>query len=430
MAGSTRAVGSALAALLGTDALVEDAGVLARFAVDGCTPRWLARPSTVDAVARVMALATDEGLAVVPRGSGSTLALGAPPARLDLVLDMSRLDRVLEWNPDDLTVTVEAGVALGALAKRLGPRRQFLPLDPPAADTRTLGGLTATNASGALRVRYGALRDLLLGVRFVQPDGVVTWGGAKVVKSVSGYDVPKLMVGALGTLGVLCELTLRLHPVPDVERTWLVTFVAAEHAQGFLAAILDSALQPSRVEWLNRAALARTGSPSAAAALAVSIGSVEAAVAAQGAIIGGLAAREHGQVMEAPVGWWDAYAQRLGAAPVVLRVATLASHVAGTVTDVERRLHGACVSGCAAVGSLDVSVAAGEADVRRAVDGLRAHLRPIGGHVVVTRAPVTLRQSIDPWGPVDDGAVGLMRAILSEFDPRRVLNPGRFVGGL
>src|SRR2546427_5134150 len=101
---------------------------------------------------------------------------------------------------------------MGALAARVGARRQLLPLDPAGVERRTLGGLAATDASGPLRARYGTMRDLLLGVRFVQADGVVTWGGAKVVKSVSGYDVPKLMVGALGTLGVLGELTLRLHP--------------------------------------------------------------------------------------------------------------------------------------------------------------------------------------------------------------------------
>src|SRR5207245_9923324 len=114
------------------------------------------------------------------------------------------------------------GSASRPLASLLAARRQFLALDPAGAAARTLGGMTATNASGPLRARYGTMRDLLLGVRFVQADGVVTWGGSKVVKSVSGYDVPKLMVGALGTLGVLGELTLRLHPRPDVEGSWLV----------------------------------------------------------------------------------------------------------------------------------------------------------------------------------------------------------------
>ena len=122
------------------------------------------------------------------------------------------------------------------LTATLGPPGQLLPIDPPGGGARTLGGLVATNASGPLRARYGTMRDLLLGVRFVQADGVVTWGGSKVVKSVTGYDVPKLMVGALGTLGVLTELTLRLHARPEVECTSLVLLpdasaVQAHHAR-------------------------------------------------------------------------------------------------------------------------------------------------------------------------------------------------------
>src|SRR5439155_732223 len=189
---------------------------------------------------RVLALAWDAELAVVPRGGGNALALGHPPSRLDLVLDLRRLDRVVEYNPDDLTVTVEAGTTMGALAARVGARRQLLPLDPAGVERRTLGGLAATDASGPLRARYGTMRELLLGVRFVQADGVMTWGGAKVVKSVSGYDVPKLMVGALGTLGVLGELTLRLHPEPEFEATWLAVFTDLAAAQAFVARLVDS----------------------------------------------------------------------------------------------------------------------------------------------------------------------------------------------
>src|SRR5207249_679197 len=172
------------------------------------------------------------------------------------------------------------------LAARLGARRQFLPLDPPGAEARTLGGMAATNASGPLRLRYGTLRDLLLGVRFVQADGVSTWGGARVVKSVSGYDVPKLMVGSLGTLGVLTELTLRLQPMPDVTRTWLATAPSIDRTAEIAARLLDSAVQPSRVEWLNAESLRAAGLDPTPAAVAVSIGSVEAAVEAQGAVLG------------------------------------------------------------------------------------------------------------------------------------------------
>ena len=201
-------------------------------------------------------------------------------------------------------MTVGAGATLGRLEAPLRARGQFLPLDPPGAATRTIGGVVATNASGPLRVRYGTSRDLLLGVRFVQADGVVTWGGAKVVKSVTGYDIPKLMVGSLGTLGILSELTLRLHPLPNCERTWIVTFGAAQSAQAFVASLMDSALQPNRVEWLNRmAARAWTEMP-AAAAIVVSVGSVEASVLDQQTRIEERARQANGVMSEVAHDCW------------------------------------------------------------------------------------------------------------------------------
>src|SRR5437667_3149266 len=122
------------------------------------------------------------------------------------------------------------------------------------------------------------MRDLLLGVRFVQADGVLTWGGSKVVKSVSGYDVPKVMIGALGTLGVLGELTLRLHPLPDAERSWLVRLPSAEAAQAFVERVVDSSLQPNRLEYLGEQVLEAVFPGPTSSAVAVSIGSVEEAV--------------------------------------------------------------------------------------------------------------------------------------------------------
>ena len=171
----------------------------------------------------MIALAAAEGLAVAARGSGSALDLGAPPARLDLVLDLSRLTGILEYVPADMVATAQAGVTLDALSRELGKHGQMLALDPYGGGSRTVGGVIATNASGQRRFRYGTGRDLLLGARFVQADGTATWGGSKVVKSVTGYDVPKLLVGSLGTLGVLVEATLRLHPMPLDKSCWSAT---------------------------------------------------------------------------------------------------------------------------------------------------------------------------------------------------------------
>src|SRR5437867_5559957 len=272
-----RSVAEAFVAIAGRDGVRSDQGARAGAAVDGQLAGLVVRPGSLEQLSQVMALAHEAGLAVVPRGSGSALRLGRPRARVDVALDLRGLDRVVEYNPADVTITVEAGITVGALAARLAPHRQFLALDPPGGATRTLGGITATNASGPLRARYGTMRDLLLGVRFVQADGVVTWGGSKVVKSVSGYDVPKLMVGALGTLGVLGELTLRLHPLPDAERTWLVPLPSAEAAQTFVERVVDSSVQPNRLEYFSDRVLDAVAAGSAAAGVAVSIGSVEEA---------------------------------------------------------------------------------------------------------------------------------------------------------
>jgi glycolate dehydrogenase FAD-binding subunit len=434
MAISTRSIGGALAALVGADRVSDDPALLAGAAVDGQAPRWVVRPASVEQVSGVLALAWDETLAVVPRGSGTSLDLGAPPARFDVALDLRGLDRVLEDNPEDLTVSVEAGVTLGELDARLGTRRQFLPLDPPRGAARTVGGVTATNASGPLRCRYGTMRDLLLGVRFVQADGVVTWGGARVVKSVTGYDVPKLMVGALGTLGVLVELTLRLHPEPEATRSTVVAFPDVDAAQTFITAVLDSTIQPSRLEFVSQRAAGVPALPDGGAFVAVSLGGVEAAVAAQEAALGSLAASAGGATDSLPDGWWARYAASIAGGAMVIRVATLASHVAATTRAIERAFGSGevpAVAGAAAVGSLVAFGASpGASELRQAVNAIRDFVAPLGGHAVLARAPQAARVGLDPWGPIDRGALGLMRGLKDEFDPKRVLNPGRFVGGL
>jgi glycolate oxidase FAD binding subunit len=429
---TTRSLASALAAVLGADGLRDDGAALAAAAVDGLTPRWLAVPATADQLAQVLALAREDELAVVPRGSGAALEQGAPPRRVDLVVDLRRLDAVIEHNPDDLTISVQAGLTAGALAARLAPHRQALPLDPPGWSGRTLGGIAATHASGPLRVRYGTMRDLLLGVRFVQADGVLTWGGARVVKSVTGYDVPKLMVGSLGTLGVLVELTLRLHPVPNVERTWLAMLRSPAQAQEAVARLLDSTVQPSRVEMLDDRALAACGLPVAGAALAVSIATVEPAVRAQEDALTELVRRVGGRTEPLGASFWHLYDRTL-AAPggVMLRIGTVPSRLGDTFTEIRQALAGAAVAGCAALGALRACVDASDVTMlTRGIERLRAAVADVDGGVIVERGPRALREAIDPWGPVPAPALAVMRAIKQEFDPTGALNPGRFAGGL
>jgi len=439
MAVARRSVGDALVSITGREGVRDDAAALAAAVIDGIRPSWVVRPGSIEQLSRVLALAHDAGLALNPRGSGSTLELGSPPARADLVVDLRGLDQVIEHNPADLTVTVQAGVSAGALAARLAPHRQWLALDPPGAATRTLGGIVSTNASGPLRSRYGTLRDLLLGVRFVQADGVVTWGGSKVVKSVSGYDVPKLMVGALGTLGVLGELTLRLHSLPDAERSWLVLLASAAEAQAFVERLIASPLQPSRIELFNDAALRALAAESTGAGVAVSIGSVSEAVREQGERLGTMAKIGGARVAPLPDGFWTAAESALTCPPgwTALHVVSLVDRLADTAGVIESAAQAAAprsevrLSGSAAVGTFRVLLGGAGVDEAVAITTrVRHRTAAIGGSVVIARGSAELRKAVDPWGPVEPGSFALMRALRDEFDPRRVLNPGRYVGGL
>jgi glycolate oxidase FAD binding subunit len=287
--------------------------------------------------------------------------------------------------------------------------------------------------SGPLRARYGTMRDLLLGVRFVQADGVVTWGGAKVVKSVTGYDVPKLMTGALGTLGVLGELTLRLHPSPEFEGTWLLAFRSPAAAQECVSRLVDSPVQPSRVELLNERALAACGLPRAAAAVALSVATVEPAVRSQQAVIASIGQGAGGTVQTMGATFWRTYDRALADAPgVTLRVAALVSRLADTVRQVADTITPTpLIAGAATAGVLRAVFAAGDIEATAAsIERLRAAVVEDGGSVVMERGPRALRVAIDPWGPVPEPAMAIMRGLKTELDPRGVLNPGRFVGGL
>ena len=431
----------ALEEITGLGQVVAESAALAAAAVDGLTPRWIARPASVEQVARLLALAADESLAVTPRGGGSSLALGYPPRRLDLVLDLGRLDGVLDYVPEDMVASVQCGISLEALAGRLGQHGQRLPLDPAPGGGRSVGGVLATAASGPLRLRYGTGRDLLLGVRFVQADGVVTWGGARVVKSVTGYDVPKLLVGSFGTLGVLAEATVRLHPIPPAWGAWLWSFETTATASAFIAAVIDSTIQPERLVLLDPGgARAAADAAPEAAAVAVSIASAAEAVAAQRDALSALAVGHSGRAIEIGAGAWS----RLGsafAAPVVVRVAGEPARLGHWLTTLEHVARdgriGLVAMGEASSGVLRAALRAPDRDgipaaawLGGAVSGLRAALAPEGGSLVVERAPRAIKDTVDVWGPVAPEPLAIMRRLKAEFDPAGILNPGRFVGGL
>src|SRR2546429_3694531 len=214
-------------------------------AVAGAQPKLVIEPGTASEIAEILRLSNEAGLAVIPRGSGTKLGWGNAPTHADVILSVARLTEIIEHAWADLTVTVEAGCTIQRLQETLAEHGQRLALDALWPEKATVGGVLSTNDSGALRLRFGALRDLIIGATIALPDGTLASSGGKVVKNVAGYDLPKLVTGALGTLGVITRAVFRLHPLPLNSRSFSVSTVNAEETQKLVLAVQDSKLAPA-----------------------------------------------------------------------------------------------------------------------------------------------------------------------------------------
>jgi glycolate oxidase FAD binding subunit len=380
-------------------------------AVGGVVPAEVVRPATVADVVDVLRDAASSGRSVVPVGAGTKTSWAAPPTSCDVVLDTTGLDRVVEHVAGDLVVVAEAGVRLSDLQAHVGAAGQLLGLDPPEPGA-TLGGVVSANASGPRRLRYGTVRDLLIGVTVVLADGTVASAGGKVVKNVAGYDLGKLYTGAHGSLGVVVSTTWRLHPVPPARAVVVLPLADAREAGALAVRLARSTLTPSAVELVAQAG----GSGELVVVFESIRASVEAQSQAAVALLGA------GTVSEEPPG---AFGCRPGGTDdVLLRLAFVPS----ALSDVLSALPvGTQVAASAATGVAYAAVAASQAAT--ALPALRAALAAHDGTAVVLHAPDDVRPALDHWGPIGD-ALPLMVRVKDRFDPGRRLSPGRFVGGL
>jgi glycolate oxidase FAD binding subunit len=407
------------------------------YPVDGVAARFVARPRSVEDAGQVLAAAAADGLAVAFAGGGSKLGLGNPPERVDLEVQTHGLNQILEHAAGDLVVRAQAGVPLADLQAALAPAGQWLALDPPEPRA-TVGGVVAANASGPRRLRYGTVRDLIIGITVVLADGTVAHAGGKVVKNVAGYDLAKLFCGSLGTLGMVAEAIFRLHPLPAA--TAVVTVQVDSPAQAGLAVqrLRRSALEPSAAELV----VSELGWPGR---LMVLFEGIQPGVEAQA----GAAAELLGQVGEAAVagpGRTEAALNQLGALPFekaefALKATFPPAELAGVLGDLMGgRFHLAGpVSAHAATGVLWMASGLREGDLPvdsqafsmtvREVTEARERLAARGGSLVLVKASPELKRAVDVWGPASD-AIGLMRRVKERFDPDRRMSPGRFVGGI
>ena len=417
------------------------------YVLDGRAPEAVVLPGSKEEVAAVLLAAGEADLPVTPWGGGTKMGIGAPPQRLGLVLGLKRLNRLLEHEPGDLTATVQAGMTLGALQRELGTRGQWLSLDPAHADEATLGGIVSSNAAGPRRHLYGACRDLVIGLTVVTAAGTLVKGGGKVVKNVAGYDLPKLFVGAFGTLGVIVEATVKLRPRPETDRMVVARFASLKEAGAAARAVMGSDLLPSALDLVDGETLRalELGGPDGAALLIGVDGiaeqvhwqctEVERMLRLQGLV--------DARVLDADArdaAWRARGGLGRGAFPetaAVMRWVVLPAQVADVM---EQGMGVALRAGLpvalaahAGVGVVEAVLAGGEAaDATKVSDVLiewRTLVRAAGGQALVESAPLAIKERVPVWDDLGP-ALRIMQRIKSQLDPSGLLNPGRFAGGI
>lgn len=248
---SSSNVAARLQSAIGSDHVIAEPESLAQYAVDEILPSAIAKPDTALEVAEIVRFAFTENLAIIPCGNRTKLAIGMLPSRYDIALDITALNKIAHYDPADLTLSVDAGTPFNDFAVPLYKQKQFLPLSVPFYYLSTIGGIIASGVDSALRHSYGTARDFLIGAEFVNGSGTLTKSGGRVVKNVTGYDLHKLLIGSLGTLGVITRLNFRTFPMPIESRGFVASFASAEAALKLSRAIAHSPLTPSSIELLS-----------------------------------------------------------------------------------------------------------------------------------------------------------------------------------
>ena len=394
-------------------------------AIDNVVPQFVVEPTSGEGVSAALEWASRDRLPVFVRGSGTKSEWGSVPRSIGLLISTARLNAVVAHRHGDLTATVQAGAMLGEVNRILAQHRQWIPLDPPFADRATIGGLVATNDSGPRRHRYGAPRDLIIGVEFARADGHLAKGGGIVVKNVAGYDLPRLLTGSFGSLGVIVTATFKLYPLTAASKTLVVNVTTLEDLTKVAGAITASPLTPTALEFSSHPRR-----------LLVRFESIEPSVEQQSmkaqSLIGSFgfdaqtlsgADEEHAWLDHARV-WSEA-------GGTLLKVSVLPTAIADTLGVIERT---AGQNGCTAAGRAGAGVFVvrldGALDVQeRVIAALRGSIPSGKGGAVIVRAPAALRNRVDVWGSIGDG-LPVMQAIKRELDPAGLLSPGRGPGGI
>ncbi len=398
-------------------------------------------PNSQEELAEVMACAHRQKWRMLLAGQGSKLGWGGLVQEPQVLISSQRLDRLIDHAVGDLTVTVEAGMPFAKLQAILAKEGQFLPLDPTYSNRATLGGIIATADTGSLRQRYGGVRDLLLGISFSRADGQMAKAGGRVVKNVAGYDLMKLFTGAYGTLGFVTQMTLRLYPLPENSQTLIVTGDITKITQA-REILFRSALTPTAADLLSPH-LSALLEVEQASGMAIRFQGLEASVQEQSrqwqSITQELKLATTVYVDQEEVLLWKRLQEvrELQDPAVTCKIGVLPADGVEALAMLENiaKKHNLSVS--KTMGILHAGSGLGvvrlqnspEGNLCKALVEVRAYCQERQGFLSILEAPVELKQKVDVWGYTSN-ALGIMRSLKNQFDPGKLLNPNRFVGGI
>ena len=446
-----------LGEIVGESYVIQDPDKLKAYAIDGKKPKVIVFPKTIDEVSKVVAYANQQHLTVIPRGSGTKMGMGGIPKKIDIILSTSQLNRITDSDCENLTLSAECGITLKEVQKSLAKvgKGYFLPLDPPYTEKATLGGIVATNSSGPKRLLYGTARDMIIGTKAVFPNGDIVISGGKTVKNVSGYDMCKLLIGSYGTLGILCEMTFKLLPLPEKEATLLLSFARIEETDGFVHELRGSQLIPSSIETLNAVAVQKmkysmSMPPNGNYLVAVGLEGVAESIDRQIFEMGEVG-KKYGVLdavtldSERHQAFWISirdFAERLTetyANLICLKSNVLISKIGETLGSYEKiaRESGIdCAFICHSGNGIVYSYILPEKNFQSKIESfieligkLTSEAVRNEGNLVVESSPLLIKKKVEVWGQSRSDYL-VVRRLKEQIDPVGILNRGRFVGGI
>ena len=443
--------------IVGEANVIQDPDQLKAYAIDGKKPKVIVSPKTIQEVSKVVAQANQQRLTIVPRGNGTKMGMGGIPKKIDIILSTSRLNRIMDSDCENLTLSAESGMTLNEVQKSLAKvgKGYFLPLDPPFTEKATLGGIVATNSSGPKRLLYGTARDMIIGTKAVFPNGDIVVSGGKTVKNVSGYDMCKLLIGSYGTLGILCEMTFKLLPLPEKEATLLLSFARLGEADGFAREVRSSQLIPSSIETLNALAVQKmrysmSMPPNGNYLVAIGLEGVAESIDRQIAEMSEIG-RKHGfleavtldsekhqafwvSIRDFSQGLTENYPNLISLKSNFL--ISKSDEMLGSYEMIARELGIECAFICHSGNGILYSYILPGKKFRSKIESfieligkMTADAAKNEGNLVIESSPLLIKKKVEVWGQ-SRSDYQVVRRLKEQIDPAGILNRGRFVGGI